>query len=46
MLDFTSKYAIDFLEWHVSIQASNRALEFKSILIGHTQYVEVKKEDQ
>jgi hypothetical protein len=25
MLDFTSKAAIDFLEWHVSIQASNLA---------------------
>jgi hypothetical protein len=25
MLDFVSKYAIDFLEWHVLIQARNVA---------------------
>jgi hypothetical protein len=30
----------------VNIQASNRALEFKPFLIGHTQYVGVKEKDQ
>jgi len=30
----------------VNVQARNRALEFKPFLIGHTQYVEVKEEDQ
>ena len=28
------------------VQARNIALEFKPFLIGHTQYVEVKEEDQ
>ena len=46
MLDFASKAAINFLEWHVSIQASNRAFVFKTFLIGHTQYVGMKEEDQ
>ena len=30
----------------MSIQARNIASEFKPFLIGHTQYVEVKEEDQ
>jgi len=30
----------------VNVQASNRALEFKPFLIGHTQYIEMKEEDQ
>jgi hypothetical protein len=46
MLDLASKAAINFLEWHVSIQARNIAFVFKPFLIGHTQYVEVKEEDQ
>ncbi len=46
MIDSASKAAIDSFEWHVLIQASNRALEFKPFLIGHTQYVEVKEKDQ
>jgi hypothetical protein len=29
----------------VNIQARSIALEFKPFLIGHTQYVEVKEED-
>jgi hypothetical protein len=32
MLDFTSKAAIDFLEWHVLIQARNGAF-FKPLKI-------------
>jgi len=27
MLDLASKAAINFIEWHVSIQASNRAFQ-------------------
>jgi hypothetical protein len=30
----------------VHVQARSIALEFKPFLIGHTQYVEVKEEDQ
>ena len=30
----------------MNVQARSRALEFKPFLIGHTQYVEVKEEDQ
>ncbi len=30
----------------MKVQARNQALEFKPFLIGHTQYVEVKEEDQ
>ncbi len=43
MLDFDSKAAIDSFKRHVSIQARNRALEFKPFLIGHTQYVGLRK---
>jgi len=46
MLDFVSKAAIDSFKRHVSIQGSNRSLEFKSGLIGSIQYVAMKKEDQ
>jgi hypothetical protein len=43
MLDFVLKAAINFLEWHVSIQARSQSLEFKPFLIGHIQYVGVKR---
>lgn len=32
MLDFDSKYAIDFLEWHVNIQARHLHFSFNDLV--------------